>query len=131
LRSYGGALDSDGSSSKPIEAEFDADQVFAKSCIVDRTRVSRIERGVANQTVDVLERFARGLGVEVADLFAGRNLKRDGQNRSLEIVAAADEDVSDGFPGPTATLRWRTNCRRSEWSASNVDKSSDSRLKPR
>jgi transcriptional regulator with XRE-family HTH domain len=37
---------------------------------VDRAYVSRIERGVANSTVDVLEKIARVLGVEIAELFA-------------------------------------------------------------
>jgi transcriptional regulator with XRE-family HTH domain len=37
---------------------------------VDRAYVSRIERAVANATVDVLERIARVLGVEMAELFA-------------------------------------------------------------
>jgi transcriptional regulator with XRE-family HTH domain len=37
---------------------------------VDRAYVSRIERAVANPTVDVLERIARVLGVEIGELFA-------------------------------------------------------------
>jgi transcriptional regulator with XRE-family HTH domain len=37
---------------------------------VDRSYMSRLERGVANPTVDVLEKVAGVLAVEVADLFA-------------------------------------------------------------
>jgi transcriptional regulator with XRE-family HTH domain len=37
---------------------------------VDRAYVSRIERGVANPTVDVVEKVAGVLAVEVAELFA-------------------------------------------------------------
>jgi transcriptional regulator with XRE-family HTH domain len=37
---------------------------------VDRAYVSRIERAVANASIDVLERIARVLGVEMAELFA-------------------------------------------------------------
>jgi transcriptional regulator with XRE-family HTH domain len=36
---------------------------------VDRAYVSRIERGVANPTVDVVEKIAKVLAVEVAQLF--------------------------------------------------------------
>ena len=35
----------------------------------DRTYVSRIERGIANPTIDVLERIAGVLAVEIAELF--------------------------------------------------------------
>jgi transcriptional regulator with XRE-family HTH domain len=37
---------------------------------VDRSYVSRLERGVANPSVDVLERLARVLEVEMSELFA-------------------------------------------------------------
>ena len=37
---------------------------------VDRAYVSRIERAVANASIDVLERIARVLAVEMAELFA-------------------------------------------------------------
>jgi transcriptional regulator with XRE-family HTH domain len=37
---------------------------------VDRAYVSRIERAVANASIDVLERIARVLEVEMAELFA-------------------------------------------------------------
>jgi transcriptional regulator with XRE-family HTH domain len=45
-------------------------EALAANAGVDRAYVSRIERGVANATVDVLERIARVLGVEMAELFA-------------------------------------------------------------
>jgi transcriptional regulator with XRE-family HTH domain len=37
---------------------------------VDRSYLSRLERGVANPTIDVLERLTRVLEVEIAELFA-------------------------------------------------------------
>jgi transcriptional regulator with XRE-family HTH domain len=37
---------------------------------VDRAYVSRIERGVANASIDLLEKVAKVLGVEIAELFA-------------------------------------------------------------
>jgi transcriptional regulator with XRE-family HTH domain len=45
-------------------------EALAANAGVDRAYVSRIERAVANATVDVLERIARVLGVEMAELFA-------------------------------------------------------------
>jgi ribosome-binding protein aMBF1 (putative translation factor) len=45
-------------------------EALARDAGVDRAYVSRIERAVANPTVDVLERIARVLGVEMAELFA-------------------------------------------------------------
>jgi transcriptional regulator with XRE-family HTH domain len=41
---------------------------LASDAGVDRAYVSRIERAVANASIDVLERIARVLGVEMADL---------------------------------------------------------------
>ena len=37
---------------------------------IDRTYVSRIERGLENPTVAVLEKFAKALGAEISDLFS-------------------------------------------------------------
>ena len=45
-------------------------EALAANAGVDRAYVSRIERAVANATVDVLERIARVLEVEMAELFA-------------------------------------------------------------
>ena len=45
-------------------------ELLARDAGVDRAYVSRIERGVANPTVDVLARIARVLEVEMAELFA-------------------------------------------------------------
>ena len=42
---------------------------------VDRTYVSALERGVYGATIDVVDRLARGLGVEAADL-----LRRSGRS---------------------------------------------------
>jgi transcriptional regulator with XRE-family HTH domain len=43
---------------------------LAADARVDRAYVSRIERGVANPTIDVLDRLTRVLRVETAELFA-------------------------------------------------------------
>ncbi len=45
-------------------------EALAAQADVDRAYVSRIERAVANPTIDILERIARVLGVEMADLFS-------------------------------------------------------------
>ena len=52
-----------------VERDVSAEALAAQSG-VDRAYVSRIERALANPTVDILERLASVLGVEVADLFA-------------------------------------------------------------
>jgi transcriptional regulator with XRE-family HTH domain len=36
---------------------------------VDRVYLGRIERGIANPTIDILERLASTLGIEMAELF--------------------------------------------------------------
>lgn len=48
-------------------------ETLAADADVDRAYVSRIERAVANPTVDVLERLTRVLEVEIAELFAVPN----------------------------------------------------------
>ena len=45
-------------------------EALATLADVDRAYVSRIERAVANPTIDILERIAQVLGVEMAELFA-------------------------------------------------------------
>jgi transcriptional regulator with XRE-family HTH domain len=45
-------------------------EALAAQADVDRAYVSRIERAVANPTVDVLERIAGALEVEIAEIFA-------------------------------------------------------------
>jgi transcriptional regulator with XRE-family HTH domain len=45
-------------------------EALAANAGVDRAYVSRIERAVANASIDVLERIAGVLVVEVAELFA-------------------------------------------------------------
>jgi transcriptional regulator with XRE-family HTH domain len=42
---------------------------LAAESSVDRSYTSRLERGVANPSVDLLERIAKVLGVEMVDLF--------------------------------------------------------------
>jgi transcriptional regulator with XRE-family HTH domain len=44
-------------------------ETLAEEAGVDRSYVSRVERGIANPTIDVLERVAGRLGVEMAELF--------------------------------------------------------------
>jgi transcriptional regulator with XRE-family HTH domain len=45
-------------------------EALAADAHVDRAYVGRIERAVANPTIDVLERIARVLKVAMAELFA-------------------------------------------------------------
>lgn len=45
-------------------------EALAAEAGVDRVYLGRIERGIANPTVDVLERLASTLEIEVAELFA-------------------------------------------------------------
>jgi len=45
-------------------------EAFAVDARIDRTYVSRLERGMENPTVQVLEGIAAALGVEIETLFA-------------------------------------------------------------
>jgi transcriptional regulator with XRE-family HTH domain len=45
-------------------------EALAAAADVDRAYVSRIERALANPTIDILERIAGVLVIEMADLFA-------------------------------------------------------------
>ena len=45
-------------------------EALAAAAEVDRAYVSRIERAVANPTIEILERLAGVLGIEMAELFA-------------------------------------------------------------
>lgn len=47
-----------------------AAETLAADAEVDRAYVSAIERGIANPTIDVLERIATVLSVDMAELFA-------------------------------------------------------------
>jgi transcriptional regulator with XRE-family HTH domain len=44
-------------------------EALAVDASIDRTYVSRLERGMENPTVAVLERLASALGVEIAEFF--------------------------------------------------------------
>ena len=44
-------------------------EVLAVDAGIDRTYVSRIERSLENPSVDVVERFALALSVEITDFF--------------------------------------------------------------
>lgn len=52
-----------------VERDLSAEALAIRSG-VDRVYLSRIERALANATVDILERLASALGVEIAELFA-------------------------------------------------------------
>ena len=43
-------------------------EAFAVDAGIDRTYVSRIERGLENPTIGALERIARALGVDIVDI---------------------------------------------------------------
>ena len=45
-------------------------EILAADADVDRSYASRLERGVGNPSIDVLERLARVLEVEMSELFA-------------------------------------------------------------
>jgi transcriptional regulator with XRE-family HTH domain len=45
-------------------------EALAVDAGIDRTYVSRIERGLENPTVAVLEKFAKALGAQIPDLFS-------------------------------------------------------------
>ena len=47
-----------------------AQEALAVDAEIDRTYVSRMERGMENPTVGVLERVAKALGVPIIELFA-------------------------------------------------------------
>ena len=46
-----------------------AQEALAVDADIDRTYVSRLERGMENPTVVVLDRLARALGVEIVEFF--------------------------------------------------------------
>src|SRR5947209_6564274 len=52
-----------------VERDVSAEALASQSG-VDRVYLSRIERALANATIDILERLASTLEVEIADLFA-------------------------------------------------------------
>jgi len=52
-----------------VERDLSAEALATQSG-VDRVYVSRIERALANATVDILERLASALEVEIADFFS-------------------------------------------------------------
>lgn len=59
-------------------------EVLAVDAAIDRTYVSRLERGLENPTVAVLERLAAALGVSIAEFF---------------VVPSADEPAPKPLPG--------------------------------
>ena len=52
-----------------VERDLSA-EALANQSGVDRVYLSRIERALANATIDILERLASVLGVEIAQFFA-------------------------------------------------------------
>ena len=50
------------------EAEQLSQEELAHRAKIDRTYISSLERCVYNASIDVVDRLARGLGVEAADL---------------------------------------------------------------
>lgn len=51
-------------------AQSTAQELLAVDADVDRTYISRLERGLENPTVAVLERLAGALGVSITEFFA-------------------------------------------------------------
>lgn len=56
-------------------------EVLAVDAEIDRTYVSRMERGLENPTVAVLERISNALDIEIADLF-----RKDGPKGRLATL---------------------------------------------
>lgn len=48
-------------------------ELLAAEARIDRTYVSRLERGLENPTVAILERISKALGCEIVELFAARS----------------------------------------------------------
>ena len=75
---------------------------LAADAAVDRAYFSRIERGVANPTVDLLEKVAGVLAVEVAELFAvpepheKRPEPLPGGRRRRRLGVTPASDATDG-----------------------------------
>lgn len=44
-------------------------ELFAFKCGLDRTYIPGIEKGARNVTLEVIAKIAKGLGVEIKDLF--------------------------------------------------------------
>lgn len=51
-------------------------EVLAVDARVDRTYVSRLERGLENPTVAVLERLSKALSADIADFFDAERVAR-------------------------------------------------------
>ncbi|ADO47346.1 helix-turn-helix domain-containing protein [[Enterobacter] lignolyticus] len=49
-------------------------EAFADKCGLDRTYVSGIERGVRNPTLEVIGVLAKGLGMDIKELFSFERL---------------------------------------------------------
>ena len=47
-----------------------AQEALAVDAEIDRTYVSRLERGLENPTVVVLDRIAKALGIQITEFFA-------------------------------------------------------------
>lgn len=52
---------------------------FAAKCRVHRTYMTDVERGKRNVSIDIIERIARGLGVDAAELFTEAEKERRGR----------------------------------------------------
>jgi transcriptional regulator with XRE-family HTH domain len=69
-------------------------EALARDAGADRAYVSRIERAVANASIDVLERIARVLEVGMTELFAVPEPHESALSRSVVVAAGApDEEV--------------------------------------
>ncbi|WP_293040648.1 helix-turn-helix transcriptional regulator [Paraburkholderia sp.] len=66
----------------PIEVDKSQEELAYEACL-DRTRISAIERGVANPTVETLATICYVLGITLSDLFEPLtlSLKPSGEHR--------------------------------------------------
>jgi transcriptional regulator with XRE-family HTH domain len=75
-----------------VDREISSERLAADAG-VDRVYLGRIERRIANPTIDILERLASTLGVEMAELFA---VPPPGTERPASLPAGRRRRSGDG-----------------------------------
>jgi transcriptional regulator with XRE-family HTH domain len=86
----------------------DTEEVLAVDAEIDRTYVSRLERGLENPTVAVLERLAKALSANIEELF--RTPRARAGSQAVEGWATV-ETLVVALPS-TASLRLRARYRQ-------------------
>lgn len=80
---------------KVREAKGLSQKEVALACKMDQSQYSRVERGITDPSFSVVARIAKGLGVEVSDLFRAEEVFRDvsSYDRSLMEKMAMVEQL--------------------------------------